>query len=225
MKPWTEFISDSEKAIAVLYERIEGAEDLNIHALDPASTVLIVVDMINGFAKSGALYSPRVEALIPEVLKLCTYFHKNQMAQLAFADAHTERSPEFSAYPPHCIHGTEESNLVPELAAVPSLRVIHKNSTNGYLEPEFRHWLAANEQIENFVLVGDCTDICVEQLANTLKCHFNRIDRPVRVIVPCKMVNTYSFGTHEGDLMHLMALAIMEGNGVEIVGGIAYESL
>lgn len=196
---------------------VAGAPSLSLADLNGERTALIVIDMLDGFAKSGALSSPRVEALIPRILPIQRHFQQRGMAIVAFADTHPADAAEFVAFPPHCMAGTQEAEVVDELKAVGGYSLIPKNSTNGFIEPQFQEWLANHPAIDTFVLVGDCTDICVLQLALALKTNGNRQNRQVRVIVPAHVVDTFDAPGHDGDFMHLVALKIMAGNGVEIV--------
>jgi len=186
----------------------------------PQNTVLVVVDMINGFAREGALKSERVEALIQEIEKLSRLCDRLGVRKLAFADCHTEASRGFGAYPPHCLKGSSEAELVEELKAVGGYLIVSKNSTNGFLEAEFQEWLKNNQNVNNFIVVGDCTDICVEQFSVALKAYFNIRDMDSRIVVPVNAVDTFDLGLHNGDLMNAMALFMMMGNGVELVSGI-----
>lgn len=217
------FFSQAGKALESIYDTLDALSGIRLQDLDAGKTALIAVDMINGFAKAGALYSPRIEMLIPAIADLSRACGQKGIVQVALADTHPEDTPEFFSYPPHCMQGTLESELVDELKAAGPFLLIQKNSTNGFLEPEFYAWLQGHGHIDTFVVVGNCTDICIEQFATTLKCYFNRLSRPVRVIVPMNLVDTYDFGTHHGDLMHAAALMMLLGNGVEVVKEIAYE--
>ena len=147
--------------------------DLPLDAFAPASTALCILDMVNGFAVSGALASPRVGALIEPVAALARRCREAGMPVLAFADTHTPESPELSSYPPHCLRGTAEAQVCAPIAAVPGLVTIEKNSTNGFLEDAFRRWLGDNPDIRTLIVVGDCTDICVYQFAVAAKAYFN----------------------------------------------------
>ncbi|CCC57710.1 cysteine hydrolase family protein [Caloramator australicus] len=211
---------DEKKALDALEEMkkfLEERPDLDIKELNSKETVLVIVDMINGFCKEGNLSSPRIKALIPETERILRLCKENEIKAIAFADSHSEDSPEFSSYPSHCVRGTWESEVVDELKEVAELKIINKNSTNGFLEDEFQDWLKNNPQIKNFIIVGDCTDICVEQFANTLKAYFNMKNIKARVIVPISAVETYDLGYHYAELLNIAALMIMAGNGVEIV--------
>jgi nicotinamidase-related amidase len=199
-----------------MLEKVEQAQPVILSGLPVGRTALVIVDMINGFACQGALASPRVGSLIPAVARVLQQAKNLGLPAIAFADNHPEDSIEFQAYPPHCIAGTEESHVVAELEAIGGYTLIPKNSTNGFLEPAFAAWLAAHPAIDTFVLVGDCTDICVLQFALTLKTEFNRLNRPARIIVPADGVDTFDAPGHHGDFLHVVALNLMMGNGIEV---------
>lgn len=215
-----DFIQKSGETLRAILETIEKQPDLDIREVEPEKTVLVIVDMINGFAREGALKSPRVEALIPQICELSKLCDKYNIKKLAFADSHTNKSPEFDAYPAHCLNGTPESEVVDEIKDIGGYKLIEKNSTNGFIEEEFQKWLAENPKINTFIVVGVCTDICIQQFAVTLKTYYNIKDMKSRVIVPLDAVDTYDLGQHNGDLMNVMAIFSMRGNGVEVVMGI-----
>lgn len=50
--------------------------------------------------------------MIEESAKLARNFCDNKWPVLAFLDSHQPDKPEYP-YPPHCISGSDESNLVP----------------------------------------------------------------------------------------------------------------
>jgi nicotinamidase-related amidase len=211
------FLEKSTQVLSEIYDVIDQKPSLVIEDLEADKSALIIVDMINGFAKAGALSSSRVDALIPNIVELSKKCDELGIKKIAFADNHTEDSPEFASFPSHCLCGTEESEVVEEIKAVGNYRLIEKNSTNGFIEPAFQVWLQEHPEINHFLIVGDCTDICVLQLALTLKTHFNRINQKSRIIVPVKSVDTYDLGTHNGDLQQMMALYQMTVSDVEVV--------
>ncbi len=212
-----DFLEKSKDAIAEIYDIFTNAEIVGLKDLKAENTAFVIVDMVNGFAREGALKSPRVEALIPEIVKISKACGEHGIIKIAFADCHKSYSPEFGSYPPHCLKDTSESEIVNELKEAGGYQLIEKNSTNGFIEEQFQDWLVKNPKIDTFILAGDCTDICVEQFANTIKAFFNTRNKKSRVIVPISLVDTYDLGTHDADLMNLMALYIMRGNGIEIV--------
>ena len=212
-----EFITRSAQTLGEMYDMLEGLKGIDLKDLQGKQTALIIVDMINGFAREGALKSPRVEALIPDIVKLSKQCDQLGISKLAFADCHTYASPEFNAYPQHCMIGTNEAEIVEEIKEVGGYKLIPKNSTNGFHEDGFKKWLEENNQINTFIITGDCTDICVSQFAITLKTWFNMQNKNYRVIVPVNAVDTYDLGIHNGDLVNVMALYNMIINGIEVV--------
>src|SRR5688572_10878298 len=82
----------------------------------PERVAVFSIDMINGFCKEGPLSGPRVGALIPAVVDIFTRAHALGVRSLVLTqDTHDQNTPEFAAYPPHCIAGTPESQAVIEL--------------------------------------------------------------------------------------------------------------
>jgi len=194
---------------------IYSDKNLNLSELEPDKTLLVIVDMINGFVNEGVLASPRIRKIIPSVSEIISKCHEKNIGIIAFADCHTENSAEFESFPVHCIKDTPESELIDEIKNEVST-VIFKNSTNGFHAPEFQKFISENPQIENFIVCGDCTDICVHNFCITLKTYFNQIDKKSRIIVPLNAVETYDGGIHNADFMNLSALMIMKTNGIEL---------
>lgn len=215
-----EFLKRSGETLEEIYAMLAKLPVIRLKDLQGKQTAIVIIDMVNGFAREGALRSPRVEGLIPEIAGLLKACNELQVAKLAFADCHTKASPEFDAYPAHCMIGTSEGEIVDELKEIGGYTLIPKNSTNGFLEEEFQKWLKENEHINTFIVTGDCTDICIQQFAITLKTWFNMQDKKARVIIPVNAVETYDFGLHNGDLMNVSALYNMMINGIEVVKGV-----
>ena len=212
-----DFLERSKATLAELYDMLDNLPVMPLADLEAQATALVLVDLINGFARSGALQSHRVEALIPGVVRLMRAGDQMGLAKVVFADSHSNDSPEFESYPAHCLTGSIEAEPVDEIKAIGNYQLFPKNSTNGFLEAAFRKWLAENSQINTFIVVGDCTDICIQQFAVTLKAWFNRQNRSVRVIVPIDLVDTYDLGAHNADLLNVVTLFSMMGNGIEVV--------
>lgn len=212
-----EFIQKSNETLWEMLDQLSDLPEMKLSDLPGNQTLFVMVDMINGFAREGLLQSPRVAALIPEITQLSKKCDALGIEKIAFADCHTDASPEFSSYPVHCKADSTESDVVDEIKALGGYQLIPKNSTNGFLEPVFQTWLEVHSDIDHFVVVGDCTDICIVQFAVTLKTWFNRQNKNSRIIVPISCVNTYDLGLHDGDLMHVIALFNMMGNGIEVV--------
>ncbi|MBU3188176.1 cysteine hydrolase [Clostridium bowmanii] len=193
---------------------------VNLADLPKEKTALIVVDMVNGFVHTGIMSSPRVVRIIDNIVAINerTYGYK----KIFFLEQHDEDSTEFKTYAKHCIKNSEEAELIPSLNCGATLHsnttIIHKNSTNGFHAPEFKMWLDENEQqIENYIIEGCSSDICVKHFAETLKTYFNEKNLDRRIIVPIDSVETFDFETHDGDLMKVISLWEMKSNGIEVI--------
>lgn len=201
----------------------------NLPSFDPATlpperTAVALIDLINGFAKEGAMASARVDRLCAPVADAARRLSEQGIPLLAFADCHAPQSPEFDSYPPHCLAETPESELTEEFDGLP-VTAIPKQSTNGAIEPAFQAWLDRHLQVENFLLMGDCTDICVLQFALTLKALFTRQNRRVRIVVPLHLTDTFDAPGHDADLYQAIAAKLMANGGIEIVGRLLLNGL
>ncbi len=200
-------------------------EELNVDAIDLLSlnkdkTALFVVDMVNGFVYNGPLSSPRVAAIVKNIAELNE--KTKGYKKVFFLDSHENDSKEFGSFPSHCIRDTCEAELILELKTEASegsnTFYIEKNSTNGFHSKKFKDWLIHNlEEVDNYIITGCVTDICVLQFALSLKSYFNEINKSKRIIVPKNCVETYDGGSHDGYLMNLFALYNMHTSGIEIV--------
>lgn len=190
---------------------------INLKDLDQSKTALIVIDMVNGFVKEGALSSNRVYDLIPEIVSIVE--NLPQSNKVFFLDSHTKDSKEFDSYPIHCLEGTKEELLIDELDNLMdsnSLK-IKKNSTNGAIEDLFLKWLDKNSHIENFIITGCITEVCVMQFALTLKGLLNKDNKNGRLIVPMNAVDTFHSPEHDATIINYFALSNMKQNGIEVI--------
>lgn len=205
------------------FDEMKSIEEEHLEITKKKKSALFIVDMNNGFARKGALSSSRVEDIIPNIENIVEKFINNNHTVYAFTDSHNDNAIEFKEYPVHCVRGTEESELVEELKKFKNeIKIIEKNSTNGFLEhgvDEIINGLIENE-CKEFVVVGCCTDICVCNFAMTLKCYLNKENKPGKVIVPLEGVETFDAPYHSGDFMNMVALKIMAQNGITLVNKI-----
>lgn len=205
---------------------------LDLTACDPANAAILSIDVTNGFCHTGALASPRVQAIVAPIVALLKRAHELGVKHfLLLQDTHEPDAVEFNSYAPHCIRGTPEAQTVPELAALPfsdQFTVIEKNTISLAIGTTLPDWLEAHPEITTFILVGDCTDICVYQGALDLRVRANAAGKhSVRIVVPADCVDTYDVPVrtanelgilpHDGDLLHLIFLYHMALNGVEVV--------
>ena len=192
---------------------------------------LFSTDMINGFCYEGALSSPRVKNIIPAVTAAFEGAYSIGVRDFVLAqDSHTPDAVEFADFPPHCQIGTVEAETIPELADLPFANlynIVPKNSLSQFYGTSLGTWLDARRELSTAVIVGNCTDLCVYQMAMHLKLHANAYNLKTRVIVPENAVQTYDLSIetadaigalpHNGDFLHLVFLYHMRLNGVEVV--------
>jgi nicotinamidase-related amidase len=148
-------------------------------------------------------------------------------------DTHEPDAVEFAAFAPHCVRGTSEAETVPEIKSLPffdQITVIEKNSIHSGLNTGLEEWIKTHPQIDTFIVVGDCTDLCTYQLAMYLHLDANARQLKRRVVVPADCVATYDLPVavakeigafpHDGDLLHQVFLFHMALNGVQVLSSI-----
>ncbi len=217
--------------------------------LDDGAFGLVIVDIVNGFATVGAgnlappVENAQVTKMVAESDRLARAFVANGWPVLAFLDTHVPGKPE-PPYPPHCEAGTGEEELVPVLKwldATPSVTLVRKDCINGFVgaiggdgRNAVVDWVNAAE-IENLLVVGICTDICVMDFVLTMLsarnhglmpgCHEIFVheeacatyDLPRSVATQIGLPETASHPQH---LTHHMGLYFMAARGARITGDV-----
>ena len=173
-----------------------------------ARKLLIVVDMVNGFAKKGNMADPNIQHITPECERLVKEFLEKGYQVIYITDCHKENCNEFLKFPVHCVEGTDEAEMVDALK---------KNSTSAMFAPGFMDIINQMTDLEEVVIIGCCTDICVQNLAIPLANYFDEVDRPVRISVPMNAVETYNAPYHPKDEYNEMAFKFMKQTGINIV--------
>lgn len=200
-------------ALTALQSSLENLPPLELEALDPARTLIFTVDMNVGFARKGALASPRTAGKVPAAAAFLAHCREKNLPVYGITDTHPADCREFDAYPPHCIEGTEECAILPELAPY-ILKTFPKNSTNAVFAPEI---LGLCGTADTVVITGCCTDICIYQFAVGLKTWANQQGRRLEVTVPVSLCDTYDAPGHDAGLMNLVFFSSMAANGVKLV--------
>ena len=193
-------------------------------------TALVSVDVVNGFCVEGILASNRVAGIVDPIVKLMeSYWQRGGRQIIHLHDSHDPQAVEFGAFPPHCVRGTKEAETVQQIQELPffdQIQIFPKNSISSGLNPLFDCWLAEHAEIRNFIVVGDCTDLCTYQLAMHLRLQANTYQMQRRVIIPANCVDTYDMPVetahqigslaHDADLFHAVFLYHMFMNGIEV---------
>ena len=222
-----------------LDEHRRGLADLSLNQLindagGAQRVAIVAVDVVNGFCVEGPLASERVGAIVPTIRRLLEAAHAGGVTHVVvLRDSHTPDAPEFAQFGPHCLAGSAESQLVRELAELSfaaSFADVPKNATSAWNGADtLREWVAAREAdgVTTFIVVGDCTDLCVYQTAMPLKLGANARNRKIEVIVPADCVDTYDLPVatarqigatpHDAELLHAVFLYHLALNGIRVV--------
>lgn len=215
------FLENSKKILEEMIGIVDKVDSIDLNSLCSEETVFCIVDMVNGFAKEGILSSPRINNLIEPIKKLMEKCKEKNIKVIAFADSHPKDSIELKFRPKHCVKGTVESEIIEELTSLGIDKVFEKNSTNGFVTEEYMSWIEdEGQKYNNFIVVGDCTDICVSQYVITQKGYFNERNMDKRIIVPINAVDTYDLGVHNAEFLNLISYYQMIDNGIEVVKSI-----
>jgi nicotinate phosphoribosyltransferase len=125
------------------------------------TTAVLVIDMLRGFLEKGyPLYcGDLARDIIPNVKRLLEHELSRGSKVFFICDNHTPDDLEFEMFPPHCITGTAEAEVIPELAAIPG-EIIPKNRFSGFFKSALERKLKELAP-EKLIVCGVCTDICV----------------------------------------------------------------
>ncbi len=161
---------------------------------------IIVVDLVNGFCRSGNLASQRLAAIVAPVRAYLEAETAAGAASIFLADTHAPDDPEFAVFPPHCVAGSGEEEIVAELASLAAAAaVVRKRRFSGFFGTQLDAMLAALAP-DVVDVVGVCTDICVLHTVADLR------NRDYPVVVPRALVETYDGPGHEASEANRFAL-------------------
>jgi len=136
------------------------------------SRALIVVDMLVGFLDRGRPLDcgESARSIVPFVVEKVREFTERGDPVIFIADHHAPDDAEFDRFPPHCVEGTEEAEVIPELEPyVRAEYLVPKSRYSGFFDTQLEDLLRelGPETVE---VVGVCTNICVlytvEELRN-----------------------------------------------------------
>lgn len=151
-------------------------------------SVLIVVDVQNGFTPGGNLAVANADEIIPKINQLAQKFKHIVLTQdwhpdqhISFADNHPNKKPFETIeldygrqvlWPKHCVQGTHDAEFHPHLN-IPTAQLIirkgcHQNidSYSAFMEADRKTPTGLNgylreHQINTVFIVGIATDFCV----------------------------------------------------------------
>lgn len=162
------------------------------------ANVVLVIDMVKGFLEPGHnLYCEGYRPLVPRILALLERETAGGASVLFVSDHHLPDDLEFRIFPVHCVIGTDEPEVIPELASyLTGDNLVPKNRYSGFFNTDLEQRLA-DLQPDEVIVCGVCTDICVLHTTSDAR------NRDYEVVVPADCVATFDPGAHTWALEHL----------------------
>ncbi len=159
---------------------------------------VLVTDMLRGFLEKGhPLYvGDKARKIIPNLAGLLERELRQGANVFFIADHHAPDDLEFKMFPPHCIEGTPEAEVIPELTGFKG-ELIPKRRYSGFFGTPLDEKLRRLSP-DKLVVCGVLTDICVMHTAADAR---NR-DYVVEVPIDCV--------ASSDEQAHLFALGHME---------------
>lgn len=180
---------------------------------------VFLIDMNGGFCEEGNLADPTIKRIVPNIIPIIRAVLEKGEGYFVVNDKHTANSVEFKRYAAHC-DTEKESRTIRELEIYEQYanRTFHKNSTCALFAPGMMEMLMEMVNLRTVVLVGCCTEKCVQNFAIALRNFFDELNMDVEIIVPKNAVETYHIpGVHDREEYNNRAYLVMEDNGIKLV--------
>lgn len=161
------------------------------------ANALLIIDMLRGFMEPGhALYcGDDARAIIPNVRALAEQELRAGGHIVFLCDNHAPDDLEFQMFPPHCVAGSDETEIIPELRDLPG-EVMPKSRYSSFYNTPLAERLAVLDP-DRLILAGVCTNICVLYTAADAR------NRDYRVEVPRHCVASFDSNAHAGALKQM----------------------
>ena len=161
------------------------------------NNVVLVVDMLHGFLEPGRnLYcGDDAREIIPNVQRLIEEEQAKGSEVFFICDAHDPDDLEFQIFPVHCLTGTKEAEVIPELSSYQG-ETIRKRRSSAFFETNLEQKLA-DLKPEKIIICGVCTDICVMHTTADAR------NRDYKVDVPTDCVASFDLEAHKYALQHM----------------------
>jgi nicotinamidase-related amidase len=138
------------------------------------ATVLVVVDMQNGFCHpDGSLYAPGSEEAVDPVVELVDRAHEAGVRVVFTRDVHPPEQfedahyyDEFEQWGEHVVEDSWDAELVEELDVHESDHVVEKHTYDAFHDTELDGWLRARG-IKDLVFCGTLANVCVLHTAGS----------------------------------------------------------
>lgn len=192
---------------------------MKINNLKCYEEMLIIVDMINGFVKEGALHDKTIANVVPRQIELIKEAKLKGSLIVFIKDTHTKDSTEhkrFGVY--HCIKGSGEEEIIDELKPFENDGIsFEKNSTSFYVAKGFEKMLDELTNLKRVDVVGCCSDICVINGTLPMMNYFDENNKDVQVYVHEDAIETYDSPSHNREEYTKAAKLLLEQQGAKLV--------
>lgn len=179
--------------------------------------LVIVVDMVNGFVKEGALAAPSIMRVVPRQIEILKEAIENpKMGIIFIRDCHNKDAVEFKTFGPHCIDGTPETEVIDELKDFVTC-FYKKNSTNFVFADGFINDINKLKNLKRVLLMGCLSEVCVKNGGIALRNLFDQLNKDIDVCVYEDAIDTYDAPEHNCLEVTKRALQDMESNGIKIL--------
>jgi nicotinamidase-related amidase len=161
------------------------------------ANAVLVVDMLRGFMEEGyPLYiGAGARSIIPNIQQLLEIETAGGSQIFFICDNHDPDDLEFKMFPPHCIEGTAEAEVIPELAGYPG-EIIPKKRYSGFYGTELEGKLK-ELQPDKLIICGVLTNICVMHTTADAR------NRDYEVEIPLNCVASPDEAAHRFALEHM----------------------
>jgi len=184
------------------------------------SKVLYTIDMNNGFVNFGAMANPKYNDLVPEQERLIKKFIEENEYTTYILEGHDKDAREFQTYPAHCILGTDEAELIPELKKYENYdkaNKFYKNSINGMINKKVQDQIKELKDLREVVIQGVCADLCVMDFARTNARFLDEINSEAKIFVVKNAIDTFDAPNHNREEWMRIAEMVMTQAGIEMV--------
>jgi len=158
---------------------------------------VLVIDMVRGFLEKGyPLYlGDESRRIIPQVARLLEKEVARGSRVFYLCDNHDPDDLEFRMFARHCVAGSVETEVIPELGEYPGAYVPKKRYSAFYGNDLARR--LGRLKPAKLIVVGVCTNICVMHTVADAR------DRDYEVEVPARCVTTWDADDHKYALKHM----------------------
>ena len=162
---------------------------------------VLVIDMIEGFTRIGAMANPRVKALLLPMVAFLESLPEGSHVIFAY-DAHGPDDAEFKRFPVHALAGTEESKVCQELidacSHATTIHFVPKTTHSAFYETDAAEIIKEETTGDDWILVGCLTDMCIPA------CIFPMVYRGLNITLLRDLIDAYDAPGHNADEINTM---------------------